>query len=181
MTRKEFVDQVEYIAVTIFIQTSYIDANDLENPIKYKGDFFDLYLNINSYSQLNIYVVENTYQIEDSFIFSSNKNGTFYSIYSSKPSTYTYTPGTDLGSLGRIELFIKDIKYHHDVKIYNFYDLIAQLGGIYEILYQIIGFVVFYVAKKIYDYSLVNFLVMPPSMSNSPSKSFENKKQQQNR
>lgn len=47
-------------------------------------------------------------------------------------------------------------KNTYQLKIYNVFDLIAQIGGIYELIYEFFALLSLYVARKMYEHSLVN-------------------------
>lgn len=140
----------------MFSQTSYLDLKDLANPLKKKGEFNYLNMNLGLYTRSTIKVAHNTYDIDDNYMFPSTNKGSFYSIYSIDISSATQKGSTNYGWLGSIAIMNAQIDIDSSVKIYNFYDLIGQLGGIYEIMFEFFGIFCFYIAKKMYDYSLVN-------------------------
>lgn len=74
----------------MLIQTSYIDFNDLENPVKKKTDRNQIVLLNHAYTQNVIRVIENDYEIDDSYFSVSTKTGKFYSLESMSTSSRFY-------------------------------------------------------------------------------------------
>lgn len=155
LTMDEFYDQLKYCQLRIFTQSSYLDFGNIDNPLMKKGDLNFVYIQKNSFTRMNINVVQNNFSIEDSLIFSSTKDDYFYSIEPTSYSVGTEEYQNYYGFLGVVQLKLGEIKNQYEVKIYNFYDLIAQIGGIYGIIYECIGLFAFYIAKRMYEYSLI--------------------------
>lgn len=115
-------------------------------------------LNLGSFTEANINLVDNSYVVEDTYFFPSSNRGNFSSIYSMENSVYTKTNKEEDGILGEIRFNNVNMRIDTQVQIYNFFDLIAQIGGVYELIFQFIGILGFYVSSKIYEYTLVNAL-----------------------
>lgn len=157
-TMTDFLNKISYFGMDLIIEYPYVDYTDLEHPIKKKSEILGLSLNVNSYTMYDILISENTYDIHNSYLFSSKQKGFFYSLYSSEAFSFTHRGMTDAGFIGSFEFKLKDINVSHYASIYNLYDLIGQLGGIYELVHEILSIFVLYFVKKIYDHSLLNTL-----------------------
>lgn len=150
----DFLARVNYLTLIIFIQTPYVDFQDVVNPIKLKGEYRYINFDLNSYNGYQVHISEDSYNIENNFFYGSNI-GNFFTIYSYTSDKYTSKNKTDAGYFGTVMIKLETSQREYDVKIYNFYDLIAQIGGIYEILFEFFGIFAFYIARKLYDHSLV--------------------------
>lgn len=152
----QFYSQFQYCQLRMFTQSSYLDFNDLDSPLKKKGDMNFINILKNGFTRSTLNMVQNNYTIEDSVIFSSYNHGAFYNIERKAYSVGTELYQNNAGFLGVIKLELGEIKNQYDVKIYNFYDLIAQIGGLYEVCFESIGLFAFYITKKMFEYSLIN-------------------------
>lgn len=177
LTMDDFIDKIKYIQLRVFIQSSYADFKDVDNAIIMKGSYKFLNLNLGSFTSLGLKISENDYSIENSYFFTSFNKGSFYSLSTSDTSSYTNRVKTDAGLLGQVLIKLEDFKTGYDVKIYTFYDFLAQLGGIYEIIFECLGIIGFYLTRKIYEHSLVMSMTsVHRKINNLPEESEDDKK-----
>lgn len=132
----DFLSKVNYLTFILFVQTPYVDFQDVDHPIKIKGEFRYMNFNLDSMNGMTVAVSEDIYDVEDSYFFPNTNKGKFFSVYSYSSATFTNRQKTAAGVLGSIMIKFQTSQKEYNVKIYNFYDLIAQIGGIYEILFE---------------------------------------------
>lgn len=170
-----FVQQTNFVQLRLFVQSSYVDFNDINNPIKVQSEIRFLNLNLMSYTESTVNVVANNYEVDNDYLFAPTKTGDFFSVDSYFTSTYTDKMHTGAGYLGEIKVLLKPTKITHKVKVYNFYDFIAQLGGIYGLIFEIFSVCTLYFTKKIYEHSLVNTMNQCQYVSHETRKEKEEK------
>lgn len=158
LTIDEFYEVISSVTVHLYIEYPYIDDTDLDNTIKIKGELLYFSLNEGAYTQYDIKLAENNYEIQNDYLFSSKKEGSYYSLYASDTSSYTNREYTNVGFLGAYIINLQNIKISHYANIYNFYDLIGQLGGIYEMVFRFFSIFALYFVRKMYDHSWLNTL-----------------------
>lgn len=156
MAREELSDRINYIQLITFYQIPYLDFNELDDPLKLKVEIDYTQINLNSYVSRLTKIALHEYKIENSYLFYPPKTGIFYDAKSSEIRSYTFTNFTHDGWLGEFKMYFTPTKTSYQVIMYNIYDLIGQLGGIYGMIFEIFGILAFYVARKTYEYSLVN-------------------------
>lgn len=154
----DFYYQLSYAELITFYQVPYLDFNDLNDPLKFKAEVDFTHLDLSAYTSRVTKISLNEYEVENSYLFYPPKTGIFYNIKSSDIGSLTYKEYTSTGWLGEIKLYFTPTKTSYQVNMYNIYDLIAQLGGIYGMIFEIFGILAFYVARKTYEYSLVNWM-----------------------
>lgn len=167
----DFKKAINYVQLIMFVQESYVDFRNVDDAIKKRGTKKYLDFNIGSFTSLMVKISENDYAIEKDYFSTGYDSGSFYSVSNYETSYFTNTLKTSNGAFGRILIKLEDFKTDYNVKIYSFYDFIAQLGGIYEFLFELMSIVGFYITKKIFDHSLLQTISQskPQSISVEPN------------
>lgn len=176
LSMDDFINEIKSVQLRVFIQSSYVDFRNVDKAIIMKGNYKYLNLNLGTFTSLGLKISENDYSIENSFFFTSFNTGSFYSLSSSDSVSYTNKLKTDDGLLGQVLIKLEDFKTEYNVKIYTFYDFLAQLGGIYEIIFELLGLVGFYLTRKIYEHSLVMSMTNVNKKINNVPEETENTK-----
>ena len=100
----------------------------------------------------------NTYEVDDGYIFSNKKKGNFYEISDIRKdsvSKYSYDFG---GAISITSLTLDTESKHYESKVNHFMDAIGTIGGIFEILLMMISLVYSKIRKNLYYQSIINEL-----------------------
>lgn len=93
----------------------------------------------------------------------SIKQGTFYSV---ERSDYDFT-NEIYGNMFACTFVIDSKEDYYERKVYNFFDLTGQIGGLYEIFSIIGGIIVSFLSEKILMLSLMSSLYQVNSKNDS--------------
>lgn len=69
LSMDKFYDQMDGMQIRMLTQTSYLDFNDLANPLKKKGEMNFLSMNFGFYTRSTIKIAQNKYEIDDNYMF----------------------------------------------------------------------------------------------------------------
>lgn len=142
--------QSTHIYSQIYLLSPYIDYSDIENPLKYAYvDKYVVNINPKAYTVHSIYVRKNKYSLDDNLLYGDIKNGSFYTISEQQSSQYPYYPG----SICEITFNIDNQIMNYERKVYNLYDMIGDVGGIYSVLISIFLLFMNKYTEKLYNYS----------------------------
>lgn len=94
----------------------------------------------------------NTYSFYDNYLMGDPKVGEFYSISSQSSSQTTYIDRL----IGQITILLDNESVHYERRVYNLYDMIGDIGGIYQVVIALFFFFINLYTSKLYDFMLVN-------------------------
>ena len=135
------------------IASSYIDFNDIEDPIKTLYHFDYHYILNEFYQELSYLIRPNEYTLDDSIYDISNpKKGKFFTAERQKISSDFYKPG-ELSFKVILSLNTEYDEYYRSVL--SLYEVFGLVGGIYEIIYLIFKLIVPLVSNRIFEYDLI--------------------------
>ncbi|CAI2384742.1 unnamed protein product [Moneuplotes crassus] len=160
VTKKaEFESKAKKIEVYLNLGAKYFNFDDYDNPIKGALDnriFYKLVPNLKKLVRL--YVRKSTVSLSDSiFPFGQEEEKSFYSIGSSRLGWENHGSSTD-ATLVEFELSQDLVVDSFERRVYTFLDLSGQLGGVFEIMLLVGGFLVNYFPSRLYNYSIFNHL-----------------------
>lgn len=126
---------------------SYVDFSDYEQPIKtYLDDRYSYYIKTDIKKYIRAHVRNNNVNLMDSLLDIGNEiKSNFYSIEKTDNDFYDIYANTYL----EINLTIDPNVDLYERKVYSFFDLTGQLGGLYEVLHTIIGIIVGLISSRI--------------------------------
>ena len=100
----------------------------------------------------------NTYEVDDGYIFSNKKKGNFYEISDIRKDSVTkYSYDFD-GAISVASLTLDTESKHYESKVNHFMDAIGTIGGIFEILLMMITLLYSKIRKNLYYQSIINEL-----------------------
>lgn len=134
-----------------------LDFTDLNNPVQYYYDL-ESYITVNPdyLVRKEVLIQKNSYEIFDDFLGFSNEKKTFYHAVSGDARFDGKITGN---TLGNIEVRLSTTGTAYEVTTYSVSDMLAQIGGIYELIRTVMGIFIIYFNHKMYDYSLANSVI----------------------
>lgn len=142
--------------MTLTSRDYYFDYKDIEEPIKYTFDDFNTFL-MNNYNSLllTVEVEANTYEIQDNIINSYEKSsGAFYSL-GRTISSYSQKEKEAEG-LMRLIFQLGKRKNEYQRQVYNIFDLLSEVGGIFQFIQFIPMAIVGFISSKLFYYSIIS-------------------------
>lgn len=104
------------------------------------------------YTDYTIYIKENTYNIDNSYFYTNQQTGKFYSVSNSALSI-----GTIYSEYFGMISFWQDSEItHYDVTVYSFLDMMSTIGGIYEIVVVSLSILFTYISQKAYMFYIIH-------------------------
>lgn len=94
----------------------------------------------------------NTYSFYDNYLISTPKVGEFYSISSQITTQTTYHECL----IGMVTIFLDNEVVHYERRVYNLYDMIGDIGGIYQVLFTLFSFFLSMYTLKLYGFQMVH-------------------------
>lgn len=106
----------------------------MNDPVQYYVQYDDIYLDANSNKIVDIYSRSNQYTLNDDYFSMGSKYGEFLSFSNSKINSRTNMFNNEI-TAATFNFLIDDQIDQYERSFYSVWDLIGQLGGIYEIFY----------------------------------------------
>lgn len=116
--------------------------------------FSDLHQVINK--ETMIYIKEARYKIYQNYFDTNNyDSGNFYSVDDIDRDFTTHDPTLPITIYGDLRFQMSNVYDMYEARIYNMYDLFAQLGGAFELSEIFARMWIGYVIQKIFYYSIL--------------------------
>lgn len=96
----------------------------------------------------------NLYSFSDNFLISEPTTGEFYTISAEKTNYGVYNSE----KLGTINILLDNQIITHERRVYNFFDVISDVGGIYEVIKTCILVFMGMYTNKLYNFYTVNHI-----------------------
>lgn len=103
----------------------------------------------------------NTYSFYDNYLISNPKIGEFYSISNHFSSQDAYEDC----SFGVVSLYLDNESVHYERRVYNLYDMIGDVGGIYQVVFTLFYFFSNRYTSKLYGLQMINGLHQSQTLS----------------
>ena len=146
----EFVKDKYY---EILMVDRYFDAQNYTQPVgKTMTDNFYYTIHPEMTKQTQVYVKENKLELMDSFFqYGETEKSTFYSISGGFEDYKIFD-----GNIFVVTYFVLDREVAtHRRTIYSFFDMLAQLGGVFHLLYSFLNVFLYYYSEKMLQYSIL--------------------------
>lgn len=147
-------DIITYFEMSFIIFNQYIDLSNIDDPFKIEIDNrYQIMLNPEWITDTKIFIKENTYSIDNSYMYINKLNGKFYTI---ETINTQHTKYLNDGLFGVFK-FQQDSKTtNYNIRVYSILDLFSSIGGIYEIITVLLSIVFSYFAQKMYLFYILN-------------------------
>lgn len=143
--------------ITILSTNSYVDFNDFVTPIKTKM-YANFYFKIDRefQKQQNLFLKLNQAKFKDSAMHIDDlKSDIFWSL-GTQQSDFSMSGAKKVYfqfSIQKDSMLVKHKRY-----TFTLLDIIARIGGVYEILSMLVGLIWYEVSKKMYVYEMIQSL-----------------------
>lgn len=132
----------------------YIDFENIDDPFKIgNNELHRILFDPVHITEAKINIKENTYDIDDSYMFSNPNSGKFYTS-ESLPNNYRKYDNSLVYGIIKFNQNSETTLYV--VAVYSFLDMTSAIGGIFGIVSILLSIVVNYISQKTYLFSLIS-------------------------
>ena len=148
--------KLHFSNIHFVILSTYLDFDNIEKPIQKFYDFRIDSLSYETSADETFYIKPNEYSLQDSkFGIGSPKTGNFYT----KSRSEKTVTQRNLSLLTHRYIFTLDAEYEqYERTMMTVFEVIGTVGGVYEMIYLFMKFLVPLVTTRIFEHSLVSRL-----------------------
>lgn len=134
--------------------STYIDYINIDDPLKIGiDDHFRVLIEFDRITDTRLFIKENTYSIDNSYMYINQLGGKFYTI---DTITTQYTKYQDRSLLASFSFWQDSKTTNYDIKVYSILDLFSTIGGIYEMVNVILSMIFGYVSRKMFLFNILD-------------------------